>query len=175
FPFVARLPHVAPEDERDHHADDDEQEQAARRPLNELFEAERHYLTSSGRGRSSSELIPKVSRKSFVVPYWSGDPGISSRPAILTRFRSISARISSPDAAPRMASRSTLLIGCLYAMIARVSSAAVDSFRSALAFLSLAIISACMERVNNWYPPAISSSENARPVCSYSDFSWART
>ena len=87
--------------------------------------------SSSARGSSSRCRSAKCSRKIGVVPYSSGRPSPSARPTTSIRPRSCSVLSTPPTATPRISSISARLIGCRYAMMASVSSAAPRQARRA--------------------------------------------
>ena len=84
-------------------------------------------------GRSSKDERPKTFRKVSVVPYKIGLPGASILPTSLMRPLSLSTPSVYSHFTPRIDSISILVIGCLYAIIDRVSSMAWDK----LCFLSI--------------------------------------
>src|SRR5437879_847012 len=62
-------------------------------------------------GRSRRLLRPRSCRNFFVVPYSTGRPSESCRPAMRTRPRSMSCRKTSLHCTPRIASTSVRMIG----------------------------------------------------------------
>lgn len=79
-------------------------------------------------GRQERSRSSKVSRNSFVVPYTTGLPGTSFLPTILMNLFSMSVASTPPESTPLMPSISPLVTGCLYAMTASVSMAALLIF-----------------------------------------------
>lgn len=79
-------------------------------------------------GKSSIASSPKYFRKSSEVPYKIGLPVLSSLPTSITNLLSISVSMALSLLTPRIASISDLIIGCLYAIMDKTSSAALDKF-----------------------------------------------
>ena len=84
-------------------------------------------IFSSRGGSSFTDVKPKYLRNSFVVPKRIGFPGVSSRPFSHTNFFSTSLFTACSEFTPRIYSICDFVIGCLYAIIARVSSSACVS------------------------------------------------
>ena len=97
-----------------------------------------------------------------------GRPGTSFRPTMRTSFRSNNVRTTPEVSTPRISSISERTIGCLYAMIARDSSADRDSFAADLVLSRRLIQVAYSCLVTRRNPPAISTSLTPRPSCSNS-------
>ena len=72
-------------------------------------------------GRSFVDDTPKHLRNSSVVPNMIGRPGASSLPTSCTRLYSMSLFMACTHETPLIASISGLVIGCLYAIIDKVS------------------------------------------------------
>ena len=81
-------------------------------------------------GRSFSAFRPNTSRNRSVVLYKIGRPAVSLRPASAISSHSSSVFTTPSTLTPRIASISVRVTGWRYAMIARVSIAALDSFSS---------------------------------------------
>src|SRR6266498_931287 len=79
-------------------------------------------------GSSVRSFKPNCKRKSFEVPYIIGRPTVSLRPLATINFLSSSVLIEDGDCTPRISRISGTVTGCLYAMTARVSSEAIESF-----------------------------------------------
>jgi hypothetical protein len=75
-------------------------------------------------GRSLRLRRPNTWRNFRVVPYSTGRPSESSRPAMRSSPFSISCRNTSLHCTPRIVSTSARVIGCRYATMASVSRAA---------------------------------------------------
>src|SRR5215510_16254399 len=115
-------------------------------------------LNSRNGGSWLKSCNPKCSRKNLVVPYMIGRPGTSFRPTIRTSLRSHNVRRTPDVSTPRISSISDRTSGCLYAIIARDSSAERESFCAALA-LSIRFSHgpySCF--VTSRYPPATCTS-----------------
>ena len=100
-------------------------------------------------GRHERSSRSKVSRNSGVVPYTTGLPGTSFLPTIFINLLSIRVATTPPESTPLMASTSALVTGCLYAIMARASMAALLILLGPI-FKSLLSHGAWSGEVLNW-------------------------
>src|SRR5215468_6456226 len=95
----------------------------------ELFCADAYCARSSKSsmlGNSERSLSPNWIKNSFDVPYIMGRPTVSFLPLVtISRFSS-KVLIAEEELTPRISRISGIVIGCLYAITARVSSAGRD-------------------------------------------------
>src|SRR5690606_10694904 len=98
-----------------------------RRPCSRSSTTSASGMKSPSEGSSSSEFRPRRSRNSWVVPNSAAWPGPTSRPTSSMYPRCWRVRITPSTFTPRIAAPCARELGCLYATIARVSSAAADN------------------------------------------------